>query len=289
VTDRILSIEREAALVRLMDDPSPTVQRALREELRRLDDVGVSLLRKTSHSDDAELAAAAGRLLAEIEGPEPVAVFSRFIRSLEYELETGSILMNRVVRPDLEAERVTGQLNVIAERCMDLMVEGADHWERCKVINRVLFHEFGFRGNLEDYEDPMNSFIAAVLRRRKGIPISLGIVYLLVAQRCGVPLEPVSLPGRFMVACYDGPRPFFVDVFDRGRFRTPDEIYAALARAGGEAPVGVMGPAPVGEVLCRCCRNLAHHYSIKNNPRMAKIFAGFVREFEETYRRQAHS
>ena len=70
------------------------------------------------------------------------------------------------------------------------------------MINRVLFHEWGFRGNVEQFTDPMNSFIDKVLTRRKGIPISLSVLYLLVGERLGLPLEPVGLPGHFVVGCY---------------------------------------------------------------------------------------
>ena len=61
----------------------------------------------------------------------------------------------------------------------------------------MLFHEWGFRGNVEQYTDPLNSFIDKVLARRKGIPISLSVLYLLVSERLGMPLEPVGLPGPF--------------------------------------------------------------------------------------------
>ena len=58
--------------------------------------------------------------------------------------------------------------------------------EKCRVINRVLFHDYGFRGNHEDYTDPLNSFLDQVLARKKGLPITLGMVYLLVAGRLGL-------------------------------------------------------------------------------------------------------
>ena len=78
------------------------------------------------------------------------------------------------------------------------------------------------------YTDPQNSLIDQVLGRRQGIPISLSIVYLLVASRVGLELEPVGLPGHFLVGCYRDRPPFFIDPFEQGAFRTRDEIYALL-------------------------------------------------------------
>lgn len=287
VGDRILSEERENALVALLDDESPVVQKHLTDELRRLGDVGVSLLKKVLREGHPASRDLARRLLDTIEGPDPTAEFIAFIRSMRYELETGMLLLNRVIKPDLDTTAIQRQLDVIGSRCEDLMSKPGTPFSQCKVLNRVIFHEYGFRGNIEDYEDPLNSFLGPVLRRRKGLPISLSVLYILVAQRCGLELEPISLPHRFMVGCFHESQPFYIDAFERGRFRTLEEIHDLLAENHVPHPQNFVGPSPVGEVLCRSCRNLVHHYAQRNNPRMAKVFAGFVREFENAHRRHA--
>src|SRR6185436_18270988 len=141
----------------------------------------------------------------------------------------------------------------------------------------------GFHGNVENYTEPLNSFLDSVLERKTGIPISLSIVYLLVAQRVGLTLEPVGLPGHFVVGCFLDDTPFFVDTFDGGVFRSADEIFAAL-RANKVVPkVTDLAPTPVREVLCRSCRNLVNHYRAVGDNARAKLFAGFVEEFETVY------
>ena len=80
--------------------------------------------------------------------------------------------------------------------------------EICSVMNRVLFHEYGFRGAGKDFENPQNSFLHRVLERRKGLPITLSVIYILIARRLGFDLEPIGLPGRFMVGCFSDERPF---------------------------------------------------------------------------------
>ncbi|MDP0499722.1 MAG: transglutaminase-like domain-containing protein [Verrucomicrobiota bacterium JB022] len=289
MANRILSADREAALISLLDDASPVVQEALVAELKRLGDVGVSVLRKAIREENDQRVMAAQRLLTQIEGPDPVAEVVRFIESLHYELETGMILLNRAARPELDVGVVGRQLDAIAQRCMELSPQPSTPWERCKVINRVLFHEYGFRANVEDPEDPHNNLIGSVLMRRKGGALMLSVVYLLVAERCLLDLAPVSLPAHFLVAHFREGIPFYIDAMERGRFRLPDEVEGMLNKDQPLHPLQVMGPAPVGEVLCRACRQLVHQYSLRNNPRMAKVFAGFVRTFQETYRRHAES
>ncbi|MBI5689726.1 MAG: hypothetical protein HZC55_06475 [Verrucomicrobia bacterium] len=167
------------------------------------------------------------------------------------------------------------------------MVEPSTAREKCRVLNRVLFHEWGFHGNVEHYTDPRNSFLDQVLERRTGIPLSLCIVYLLVAGRAGLELEPVGLPGHFLVGCFSDHLPFFVDPFERGVFRDAAEIFELL-RANQVAPkLSDLAPTPVREVLCRSCRNLVNHYSAGREIERARLFASFVEEFEATHAREA--
>jgi len=218
-----------------------------------------------------------------------VSEFRSFIRSLNYELETGTLLLARTVTPHLDVAECRAEIDEMAERCRELISEPSTNREKCRVINRVLFHEWGFRGNVEQYTDPLNSFIDKVLMRRKGIPLSLSVLYLLVGERLGLPLEPVGLPGHFVVGCYADEAPFFVDPFDQGLFRDADEVFALL-RSNHIAPKpSDLAPTTVREVLCRSCRSLANHYSAASDFARAQTFAEFADEFEATHERYLQS
>ena len=78
------------------------------------------------------------------------------------------------------------------------------------------------------FTKPVATEVLTETARRKGIPISLSILYLLVAHRLDLELEPVGLPGHFIVGCFTDGLPFFIDPFDRGVFREADEILALL-------------------------------------------------------------
>lgn len=286
MTERILSEERERAICSLLDDPCPAVQSALGRELERLGDVGISLLRKAARENPGDTRDAALRFLKDLKGPDPAASVVAFIQSLRYDLETGMFLFNRVLEPDLRLNPIRDFLNSIARRVRELSVTPLSNWEQCKILNRVLFHEFGFRGNVEDFEDPLNSFITPLLQRRKGIPISLSILYLLVADRVGIRLDPVALPGHFLVGCFQDDEAFFIDAFDRGRMMSREELLEELHSQGMQVSSSWFYPTPVAEVLCRVCRNLQRHFTHRNHPRMARTFAQFIQEFEDTYRRQ---
>jgi regulator of sirC expression with transglutaminase-like and TPR domain len=283
-TDSMPSAEKEA-LLSLLDDPSPTVRRALLARFLAHGAAAATLLQGIAHSSNRVLARHAAWFIEELKLTDPVSEFRAFIRSLNYELETGTLLLARTVTPQLDVAECRAEIDEMAARCRELISEPSSNREKCRVINRVLFHEWGFRGNVEQYTDPMNSFIDKVLTRRKGIPISLSILYLLVGERLGLPLEPVGLPGHFVVGCYADEAPFFIDPFDQGLFRDADEVFALL-RSNHVAPKpSDLAPTTVREVLCRSCRYLANHYSASSDLARAQIFSEFADEFEATHER----
>ncbi len=103
-------------------------------------------------------------------------------------------------------------------------------------INRLLFEEEHFRGNLADYYDPRNSFLNDVLDRRLGIPITLSIVYMEVGRRLDFAVRGVGMPGHFLVRA-EGPPGVLVDPFRNGHILTEAdceqqlrEIYGAEMR-----------------------------------------------------------
>lgn len=271
--------ERDA-LAALLDDPSASVRRALADRFVARPEAARALLVALAEGKDRALAWHARRFLEELRLGDPTEDFRVFIRSLHYELETGSVLLARVALPDADATACAAELDRLAARCRELIAEPASVREHCRVINRVLYHEAGFRGNTEHYGDPLNSFLPAVLARRKGIPISLGVVYLLVARRLGVELEPVGMPGHFLVGCFTEPEPFYIDAFEQGAFRSAPELRLFLRAQGVPPSPGDLAPSPVREVLARCCRNLARHYAEAGDADRSRLFDGFIAEFE---------
>jgi regulator of sirC expression with transglutaminase-like and TPR domain len=270
-----------AALLALLDDPSPAVRRALRARFTVLGEAAVPLLRTAAGGRDRDLARHALELIDELGLQDPAGEFRAYIRGRRYDLEEGSLLLARTANPRLDAAACRAQLDAMAARCRELIADPCSSREKCRVLNRVLFHEWGFHGNTESYTDPRNSFLDQVLERRTGLPISLSTVYLLVAARAGLGIEPVGLPGHFLVGCFADGLPFFVDPFEGGAFRGAAEILDALTARPGGPRTSDLQPTSIREVLCRSCRNLVRHCEASLEPERARLYAGFVEEFEQ--------
>lgn len=287
-TTRLTAAEKEA-LIALLDDPSPGVRQALLTQFARLGMEASEFLFAVASGSNRIASLAATEYLRELKYSDPAADFRKFIHSLNYELETGMLLLNRTVNPSLDVAGICTQLDALAARCRKVTPANRSLREQCKGINRVLFEELKLRGNEEHYTDPKNSLLDQVLSRHLGIPLSLSVVYLLVAQRLGMELEPVGVPGHFLIGCYEPEGPFYLDAFNQGQFLTPEEIFARLRSQQRMPQLSDLAPTPVREVLSRCCRNLAKHYSATGDMAHARLFAGFVADFEAAYERHAQS
>ena len=101
--------------------------------------------------------------------------------------------------PELDIQQVLADVDQILARLKRRLAPDASALHRLKILNRLFFEELGFQGNLNHYHDPENSFLNAVLKTRRGIPISLSVIWLELAQSIGLKAQGVNFPGHFLV------------------------------------------------------------------------------------------
>ena len=89
----------------------------------------------------------------------------------------------------------------------------------CAELHEVLFEEWGFTGNAEDYYAPDNSYLPRVLQTRRGIPVTLSLIYKAVAQQVGLIVRDINTPVHFLAAVEVDRSWMIVDAFDSGQSR----------------------------------------------------------------------
>jgi regulator of sirC expression with transglutaminase-like and TPR domain len=137
--------------------------------------------------------------------------------------------------PSLDVARQRGRLDDLASTARPMLANAIHPLERAQRLNSFLFEDQGFVGNLEDYDDPRNSFLNDVLERRTGIPISLAAVYIHVAQCLDLDVRGVCFPGHFLVKWIDPVRDVIVDPFC-GEVLSEDRCQEHLAPAPRPPP-----------------------------------------------------
>ena len=101
--------------------------------------------------------------------------------------------------PGLDAQHTLAQIDELADRLRKRMALDAAPLQRLRLLNRYFFHELGFAGNVNDYYDARNSYLPDVLRTRRGIPITLALLYVEMASQLGLEAAGISFPGHFLV------------------------------------------------------------------------------------------
>ncbi len=135
--------------------------------------------------------------------------------------------------PNLQVEGYLRRLDTMAARCEVLLGQDREASNTLEALNEILFVQEGLCGNTENYYDPNNSFLNEVLDTKKGIPISLSVIYIEVARRLGLTIHGVGFPGHFLVKYTDENRELLIDPFNQGRVLTPNHCQELLDRVYG--------------------------------------------------------
>jgi regulator of sirC expression with transglutaminase-like and TPR domain len=211
---------------------------------------------------------------------EFTVLVSEEIDEHQISLARAALTIARMEYPDLDSDEYLSRLDWYASRVEQMLPDIPDIPQVIAALNYVLFQEEEFRGNSEDYYDPRNSFLNDVLDRKLGIPISLAIVYIEVAQRIGFPLFGVGMPGHFLLKHYDTTgNETFIDPFNRGDILSRadcqsrlDEIYS------GQMPLQpeYLHTVTRRQLLTRVLNNLRNIYMDRRDFRRALVIVDLV-------------
>jgi regulator of sirC expression with transglutaminase-like and TPR domain len=183
-------------------------------------------------------------------------------------LERAALYLAQEEYSSLDVEEYLNALDTMAEEIRERLPREAYPLRVIQAINRYLYNDLGFRGNTEDYYDPRNSFLNDVLDRRTGIPITLSLVYLAIAQRIDFPMVGIGMPGHFLIRPLVDEMEVFVDPFNRGEVMFPEDCQNRLSQVFGQ-PVelrpGFLQPVNSQQFLVRMLTNLKAVYIHRGN------------------------
>jgi regulator of sirC expression with transglutaminase-like and TPR domain len=162
---------------------------------------------------------------------------------------------------DLDVEAYLAELDGIAREAQAYLGGGLE--ARVRGLCRYLFHEMGFRGNVQAYYDPRNSFFNEVLDRRTGIPITLSAVAMAVAKRAGLEVVGVALPGHFIAKAVSGDEEVIFDPFHGGRMLDLQQCEQLVRQVTGtdfQATTRSLQACDLGPMVFRMLTNLKAVY-----------------------------
>ncbi len=258
-----------SAMISLLDDDDSAVFQSVSHKLREV----VS-------SDNPE-AAEVMRLIVEKRDsvPDPAAKrITKFIDEIQFQrlapklrhalldsasLEDFCFLIAQIGYPALDVQKYRQELNRIESvlRLEYASSQTTAEIDRVFMMSNVIFDREEFRGNSSNYYEPENSYINRVIERRLGIPISLGAIVLIMAERLSLPIFGVNMPAHFMLKYERYNFELFIDPFNQGRILDKQDCIRFLMNQGYGYVEQYLAKATTAQIVERMFNNLRNSYT----------------------------
>lgn len=201
--------------------------------------------------------------------PTPIDYFASLVADdAHFSVLEAAAAIGHDVDATLDVQGVLAEIDALAARLKQRIAADTAPLQRLRYLNRYFFQELGFSGNVNDYYASDNSYLHRVLATRRGIPITLALIYIEIAQQLGLDARGVSFPGHYLVKLKMAQGEVVIDPFN-GRSLSRDDLDERLAPyrrrhgLGGEAevPLGLfLQTATARATVARVLRNLKEIY-----------------------------
>ena len=264
------------ALVRLIDDPDELVYQQVRDELLKFGSEVLPVLEQSWEQDYYGLLFQdrIENLIHDIQFESVKAQLKTWLQAPDKDLLSGAIIIAKYQYPGLDAALLHERIQAIRR---DIWLELNDHqtaFEQVKIFNRIFFGMHRFRGESQNYHTPANSYINTVLESRKGNPLSLCLIYSVIAQSLDLPIYGVNLPNHFVLAYMDSKHSafglkkedddygvlFYINAFSKGSIFDAAEIKAFIQGIHLQQDRSFFEPCSNSAILKRMLANLIHAF-----------------------------
>lgn len=264
------------SLVDLLDDEDPRSLELVRSKLFDVGAPAIPFLEAARETSGPELAARFDAMADELRFRDLKRDFLAVASERVPDLEAGAFLLARFVRPGADPAIYGRWLDRVAAAADEDIRDDAAVSESAARLSAHLFKSMGFAGNEANYYDPDNSCLTRVIDTRRGIPVSLSVLYLLIARRLKLPIYGVGTPGHFLLGFREEGDARFLDAFKQGKLMDAPEVKRMLVRNGYEFREEYLKPCGPREILARMMRNLLSIYQKSGSVERAERLSALV-------------
>lgn len=260
------------ALISLLDDPDDLVYKQIRQQLLNLGADAIPALESAwENSFDSTLQNRIEQIIQVIQFDKVSKELKIWAHPDNQDLLEGVLLIARYQYPDLDESKVRKHIEQIKQDIWLELNNNLTALEKVRVINHIIFDVHGFSGNTTNYHAPQNSYINNVLETKKGNPLSLAIIYAIIAQDLRIPIYGVNFPDHFILAYVDHSNPiyghdlgdrvlFYINPFSRGWVVSKKEIDAFLKQKRLDFHPEYYEPCSNLQIMRRLLSNLINSY-----------------------------
>ncbi len=206
--------------------------------------------------------------------PTPLEYFASLVESDgEFTLFEAAISLAQDEYPEMDVQTVLGEVDQLLARLRMRLAADTGPVQKLRVLNQFFYQDLGFGGNANDFYDPDNSYIHRLLYTRRGIPITLAVLWMELAQGLGLAVRGVGFPGHFLVKVNLPMGQVVIDPLT-GKSMSREELSERLEpyrkRSGLldelETPLGLyLQTAPSRDIIARMLRNLKEIHKSQND------------------------
>lgn len=249
------------ALVSLLDDSDREVKSHVRNRIISLGTEIIPFLeRKWENTFNPEIQKEIEELVHDLQFSLLKNRLEDWKKSEEQDLLTGLWIINTYQYPDLDFGKINADMHQIYFEVWTAFKNDLQPYEQIKIINSVLFNTLRFSANTKNFHSPGNSMMSTVLDTKKGNPISLCSIYLLVAKKLGLPIYGVNLPNLFVLTYKSEDTTFYINAFNKGLIFSKKDIFNYLDHLKIDPKDEFFEPCETKQIILRTLRNLAQSF-----------------------------
>lgn len=246
------------ALISLLDDDDREVLEHVEQRIRELGGEAIPVLESEwEESFNPNLQKKIEELIHDLQYTSVLDRMRDWKNGGAMDLLEGLWIVATYQYPDLSLEKLRRDLEQLY---YDVWLEvSADMHpaDKIKALNNAFFNKLKFGANTKHFHSPTNSMINQVLESRRGNPISLCVIYMLVAQKLGLPIYGVNLPSLFVLTFKENDRPqFYINVFNRGLIFSTKDIDHYIEQLNLKKNDMFYQPCSNLDIIRRMLRNL---------------------------------
>ena len=288
-----MSLKEVIALITLLDDPDEIIYYQVKDRFVVLGPPAIPHLETAwENSFDAIMQKRIETIIHTIQFETLQKALKNWAKTDQDDLLKGIIILARYQYPDLDENKVRKQLATIKQDVWLELHEDLTALEKVKIVNHVLFEIHQFSGNITNYHAPQNSFLNNVLESKKGNPLMLSVVYLLICMELKIPVYGINLPQHFVLAYLSEDANlidvnnktlsnnilFYINPFSKGLLFNQKDIDQFLKQLNLDLEPKYYLPCSNIDIIKRCINNLIFSYE--------KL--GYLEKVEELKGHDAH-
>jgi regulator of sirC expression with transglutaminase-like and TPR domain len=278
-------VESIIALINLIDDPDENIFLHVRDRLLKYGPDAIPYLENSWEVKDFGMLFQnrIENLIHEIQFEDSKNELLKWKNSSQKDLLKGAILIAKYQYPGLHDEKVYAEIERIQKDIWLEINNKQTALEKVYIFNKVIFDLHHFHGDAKHFHSPLNSYINTVLETKKGNPLSLSIIYSIIAQNLNIPIYGVNLPNHFVLAFLDefGVRKyiaeenkhgvlFYINPFSKGTVFDENEIKSFLTGINQPHLKEYFEPCSNTSILKRMLTNLISSFQEVGNSEKVK-------------------